>query len=127
MNDVVQKSSQDKNQSITFSEKALSHIKKEIEKQGQDCKGLRFSVSKTGCSGLSYVIDYVTDINETDKHFLIKNWLNVYIAHKAYPYLKGIEVDYVKQGLNYKFSFVNPNQTGACGCGESFTVDSRFL
>ena len=46
----------------------------------------------------------------------------VCIDKSSYPYLKGMHVDYVKQGLNYKFIFNNPNQTGQCGCGESFTV-----
>ena len=47
----------------------------------------------------------------------------VCIDKSSYPFLKKMNVDYVKQGLNYKFVFNNPNQTGQCGCGESFTVD----
>ena len=48
------------------------------------------------------------------------------IDKASYPYLKGIQIDYVKQGLNQKFVFNNPNQTGQCGCGESFTVDENI-
>lgn len=86
-------------------------------------KGIRFSVKKTGCSGWSYVVDYVTSPDDNDivipflEHYLLC------IDKKSYPFLNGVEVDYVKQGLNHKFIFRNPNQTGQCGCGESFTVD----
>jgi iron-sulfur cluster assembly protein len=85
---------------------------------------LRLSVKKTGCSGLSYVIDYVNEPEETDVIVPIATTpYLICIEKKSYPYLKGIEMDYVKQGLNQKFVFNNPNQTGQCGCGESFTVE----
>lgn len=114
-----------KAEAITFSEAALKHIKRELEKQ-QNCLGIRFSVSKTGCSGLSYVVDYVFRVKEDDKCFVINDWLTAYIDRLAYPYLKGLLVEFKKEGLNHKFIFTNPNQTGACGCGESFTIDERF-
>ena len=112
-------------QDVLLSQAALSHIKKEITKQDEPILGVRFSVKKTGCSGLSYVVDYVKTINQEDKQYQIED-LTVYIDRKAYPYLSGMKVDYIKEGLNYRFVFTNPNQTGECGCGESFTVDERF-
>jgi iron-sulfur cluster assembly protein len=58
----------------------------------------------------------------------LDNTLFVCIDKASFPYLNGIALDYVKQGLNQKFVFNNPNQTGQCGCGESFTVDgSEYL
>ena len=87
------------------------------------CKAVRFSVKKTGCSGLSYVIDYVATPMEHDIVLPLTDESVICIDKNSYPYLKGLEVDYVTQGLNKKFVFNNPNQTGACGCGESFTVD----
>lgn len=107
---------------ITFSETAVQHILDYLAKQ-ETSKGIRLSVKKTGCSGLSYVVDYV-DAPLTDDIVLSLDSGNlVCIDKKSYPYLKGMHVDYVKQGLNFKFVFNNPNQTGQCGCGESFTVD----
>ncbi len=106
---------------ITFSDTASSHLLSWLAKNSGH-KGVRLSVKKTGCSGLSYVVDYVKDPMEGDLILpLTENYL-VYIDKKSYPFFKGMHVDYVKQGLNFKFVFNNPNQTGQCGCGESFTV-----
>jgi iron-sulfur cluster assembly accessory protein len=108
-------------QGILLSEAAKSHILSYLNKQGQ--KGIRLSVKKTGCSGLSYVIDYVDTPQEHDLVLPLTDDYILCIDKGSYPFLKGMEVDYVKQGLNHKFTFSNPNQTGQCGCGESFTVD----
>ena len=106
---------------VTFSDAAKTHVLSYLRKQAS-CKGIRLSVKKTGCSGLSYVVDYVDEPMADDIVMpLIDNYL-VCIDKKSYPYLKGMDVDYVKQGFNAKFVFNNPNQTGQCGCGESFTV-----
>lgn len=106
---------------ISFSDRALQHILTYLQKQS-DCKGLRLSVKKTGCSGLSYVIDYVSITDVADVVLPLSDQYVVSIDKASYPYLKGVHIDYVQQGLNYKFVFNNPNQTGECGCGESFTV-----
>ncbi len=87
--------------------------------------GLRLSVKKTGCSGLSYVLTDVQDPLEDDVKLSIDDRLFVCIEKASYPFLKGLEIDYVKQGLNHKFVFKNPNQTGQCGCGESFTIEEK--
>ena len=86
-------------------------------------QSLRLSVKKTGCSGLSYVIDYVLAPLPADIVVPLTTPYSICIEKASYPYLKGLEMDYVKQGLNTKFVFNNPNQKGQCGCGESFTVD----
>lgn len=107
---------------VELTDAALSHVKSYLEKQN-DCQGIRFSVKKTGCSGLSYVIDYVNRPEEDD---IVQDLIGDYILcidKKSYPFLKGMQVDYVMEGLNHKFKFNNPNQTGQCGCGESFTVE----
>ncbi|WED43810.1 HesB/IscA family protein [Legionella cardiaca] len=107
---------------ITLSETALRHILAYLGKQ-QENKGVRLSVKKTGCSGLSYVVDYVLAPQENDVVQPLAEGYLLCIDKASYPYLKGMSVDYVRQGLNYKFVFDNPNQKGQCGCGESFTVD----
>jgi iron-sulfur cluster assembly protein len=120
MTDVVQYSSGTK-PSISFSEAAIAHVMSYLAKQGQS-KGIRLSVKKTGCSGLSYVVDYVDAPSADDIVLPLSADYLVYIDKSSYPYLKGMDVDYVRQGLNSKFVFNNPNEKGQCGCGESFTV-----
>jgi len=107
---------------IHFSESAISHLVAYLAKDPLN-KGVRLSVKKTGCSGFSYVIDYVHASEEDDLTTELSGDYVVCIDRKSYPFLKDMQVDYVKEGLNNKFVFTNPNQTGQCGCGESFTVD----
>jgi iron-sulfur cluster assembly protein len=109
---------------VLLTEAARVHIKNQLAKRGFGV-GIRLSVNKTGCSGLSYVVDFVDNKNEEDKSFNVEG-IDVFIEKKSYPFLKGISMDYIKQGINHKFVFSNPNQTGECGCGESFTVDDTF-
>ncbi|WP_131780972.1 HesB/IscA family protein [Legionella gresilensis] len=122
MSEVVNYSST-KNQGVTLTEAAKSHIIGYLDKE-PNSQGVRFSVKKTGCSGLSYVVDYVIHPQESDIAFSLDERYQIWIDKASYPFLKGMNIDYIKQGLNYKFIFDNPNQTGQCGCGESFTVDS---
>lgn len=124
MSDVMHHSA-DLAPSVQFSEAATQRILSYMSTQG-DCKAIRLSVKKTGCSGLSYVIDYVAAPMENDIVLPLTEHFLACIDKNSYPYLKGIHIDYVRQGLNHKFLFNNPNQTGQCGCGESFTVDETL-
>lgn len=110
------------NESITLSEAAKAHILAYLAGQ-KDSQGLRLSVKKTGCSGLSYVVDMVFTPQENDLVFPFAESYKLFVDKSSYPFLKGMTIDYVKQGFNSKFVFNNPNQSGECGCGESFTVD----
>lgn len=107
---------------VRVTEAAKNRLLSYMSTQG-DCNAVRLSVKKTGCSGLSYVIDYVKAPMEQDIVLPLTETCLICIDKLSYPYLKGMQIDYVKQGLNQKFVFNNPNQTGQCGCGESFTVD----
>jgi iron-sulfur cluster assembly protein len=80
------------------------------------------SVRTTGCSGLAYVLEYVDEERAHDHVFPFAENQAVYIDPKAFEYLKGTTLDYVKKGLNEGFEFINPNESGRCGCGESFNV-----
>jgi iron-sulfur cluster assembly protein len=121
MSEVMQHTN-DLKSGVVLSEAAMNHILSYLAKQ-QECIGIRFSVKKTGCSGLSYVVDFVNAPKENDFVQTLTENHQLYIDKASYPYLKGMNIDYVKQGLNSKFVFDNPNQTGQCGCGESFTVN----
>lgn len=120
MNVVVQKASSVKPE-MKFSESAIQHMVSYLTKNPEH-KGVRLSVKKTGCSGLSYVVDYVQAAIEGDMVMPLTGDYLVCVDKASYPFLKDLKVDYIKQGLNYKLVFTNPNQTGQCGCGESFTV-----
>jgi iron-sulfur cluster assembly protein len=85
--------------------------------------GIRIGVKTTGCSGLAYVLEYADEykpeigvINYSYPNFV------VLVDQKHEPYLKGMTIDYVRQGLNEGFKFENPNERDRCGCGESFRV-----
>lgn len=106
---------------LEFSQSAINHLVSYLAKSVEN-KGVRLSVKKTGCSGFSYVVDYVKHPEEGDLILPLSGDYVVCVDKASYPFLKNMTIDYVKQGLNSKFVFNNPNQTGQCGCGESFTV-----
>lgn len=105
---------------ISLTESAASRVRNYLEARGAGV-GLRLSVTKTGCSGYSYVINYAEDISDADIVFEDKG-VKVVVDPEALPLIDGTEVDFVKSGLNEAFQFRNPNVSGECGCGESFNV-----
>lgn len=83
--------------------------------------GLRLSVRKTGCSGYAYVIDYADEVGADDVRFDSLG-VTIFVDPDSLPMIDGTEVDFIKDGLNEAFRFRNPNISGECGCGESFSV-----
>ncbi|MFA7670502.1 MAG: iron-sulfur cluster assembly protein IscA [Burkholderiaceae bacterium] len=105
---------------ITISERAASHIARYLEKRGKGI-GLRLGIKTTGCSGLAYKMEYVDEPKIEDLLFE-QNGVKVFVDPDSLQYIDGTEVDFVREGLNEGFKFVNPNEKASCGCGESFTV-----
>lgn len=105
---------------ISLTEKATSKIQQQISRRGKGL-GIRIGVKTTGCSGLAYVLEFVDEENSLDQKYECQG-CNVYIDPKACPYVQGMTVDYVRNGLNEGFDFKNPNEKDRCGCGESFRV-----
>ena len=105
---------------ISLTPSAAERVRNYLDRRGKGV-GLRLGVTKTGCSGYSYVINYAEEIDEADIVFEDKG-VTVVVDPEALPLIDGTEVDFVKNGLNEAFSFRNPNITGECGCGESFNV-----
>ena len=105
---------------ISLTDAAAERVRTYLDKQ-EEHLGLRLGVTKTGCSGYSYVINYAEAIGEDDVVFEDKG-VKVVIDPEALSLIDGTEVDFVKNGLNEAFSFRNPNIKGECGCGESFNV-----
>lgn len=83
--------------------------------------GVRFGVKRTGCSGFAYVVDLADDVGADDQVVEIDG-VPVVVDQKSLPLVDGTVIDFQRQGLNASFVFHNPNATGECGCGESFTV-----
>ncbi|HET8598079.1 MAG TPA: iron-sulfur cluster assembly protein IscA [Castellaniella sp.] len=105
---------------ITLTQQAADHIRRHLEKRGKGL-GLRLGVKPSGCSGMSYQLEYVDDPVDGDQVFE-QFGARLYVAPDSLPYLQGTELDYAREGLNEGFRFRNPNEKAACGCGESFTV-----
>ncbi|MEO8672046.1 MAG: iron-sulfur cluster assembly accessory protein [Tahibacter sp.] len=83
--------------------------------------GVRFGVKRTGCSGYGYVVDLAAAIDAGDT-VLDQDGIRLVIDAKSLPLIDGTTIDFRRTGLNATFVFENPNMTGECGCGESFTV-----
>lgn len=105
---------------ITVTSTAAEKIRQQIARRGKGL-GIRVGVKTTGCSGLAYVLEYVDALEEGDDAVLFDRF-SVIINKKHQPYLEGIKIDWVKQGLNEGFDFINPNEKDRCGCGESFRI-----
>jgi iron-sulfur cluster assembly protein len=105
---------------ITLTETAAARVKHHLHQQA-GAVGLRLGIKKTGCSGFAYVVDYAQATAAGDVVFE-DNGVKVVVDRDSLPYLDGTQVDYVRQGLNESFKFINPNVKDECGCGESFTV-----
>lgn len=99
---------------------AIERVKKFLQARGKGV-GLRLGVKTSGCSGMAYVLEFVDELQAEDEVFNYDG-VNIIVDGKSLVYLDGTELDFVKEGLNEGFKFNNPNVTGECGCGESFTV-----
>ncbi len=108
-------------QPVTMTEAAAAQVRKLIEQRGSG-KGIRLGVSAMGCSGFGYVLDIVDEPCPEDRVFPAGEDLIIVVDEKAYPYVKGTRIDFVREGLNRTFKFDNPNVQATCGCGESFAV-----
>ena len=106
---------------VTLTEKASKQVKKLMQDQKLEQVFLRMGVKGGGCSGLSYSLEFDTEKGKHDKTFDIDG-VPVVVDAKSYLYLNGITLDYVTEGLQGGFTFVNPQAKSACGCGESFSV-----
>ena len=105
---------------ISLTEKAAVKIQNQLKRRGKGL-GIRLGVKTTGCSGLAYVLEYVDVLDSTDQQFE-SNAVTVYVDPKSLAYIQGLEVDWVRNGLNEGFEFRNPNERDRCACGESFRV-----
>ncbi|MCA9782242.1 MAG: iron-sulfur cluster assembly accessory protein [Calditrichaeota bacterium] len=105
---------------IEISTSAVAQVKRLMAEEA-GATGLRVGVKGGGCSGMSYVLDFVAAPSDNDKIFE-NDGVRLFVDPKSYLYLNGTTLDW-SGGLNGKgFVFNNPNATRTCGCGESFSV-----
>ena len=83
--------------------------------------GVRVGVTNGGCAGMSYTMNYAEATNPSDE-VMEDQGVKIFIEPKAILFLIGTELDFVKEKLGARFVFNNPNQTSACGCGESVSI-----
>jgi iron-sulfur cluster assembly protein len=107
---------------IILTSEAVKRVSQTLAKRGKGV-GIRIGVRTTGCSGLAYVLEYV---DEYKSEVGVTNYAHqdfvVLVGAKDEPYLNGLTMDWVRNGLNEGFDFINPNERDRCGCGESFRV-----
>lgn len=105
---------------IYLTETAADRVLAFLKSRGRGI-GLRLGVKTSGCSGMSYVLEFVDELDHDDVTFEDKG-VTVVIDKKSLIYLDGTTLDFVKEGLNEGFKYINPNVKDECGCGESFNV-----
>ena len=108
---------------IHATDAAVQQIIKALQRRGRGL-GIKIGVRTTGCSGLAYALEFVDEEQGREicmEHHDIKG-IRIYMDPCHRPYLYGVTLDYQRRGLNEGFEFINENEGGRCGCGESWYV-----
>ena len=107
---------------VTLTEAAAARVKEIMANAGGAYMGLRVGVKNGGCAGQEYVLEYAEAPHPLDEVIEDKG-VTILVEPKAVLFLIGSEIDYETTKLSSKFVFHNPNETDACGCGESVTIE----
>ncbi len=111
---------------MTMTDAAAERVNAIVGNSGDDAKGVRVGIKKGGCAGMEYTIDLVTEPNVKDD-LVEHGGARVWIEPSAVLYLLGTQMDFETTKMRSGFIFVNPNQTSACGCGESVELKPADL
>lgn len=107
---------------VSVTATAVTEVRRYMEENGAgEQAGLRIGVLPGGCSGFQYGLNIEDEANEDDM-ILESNGLRLFVDPFSLQYLSGVEIDYVTTFQGSGFTFNNPNASGGCGCGSSFTV-----
>jgi iron-sulfur cluster assembly protein len=109
-------------QVMRLTEAAADRIKAVMAKAEQPIAAVRVGVKNGGCAGMSYFMEYAEKINPFDE-VIEEKGIRLLVDPKAVLFLLGTEMDYKVDKLSAQFVFNNPNQTSACGCGESVQIE----
>jgi len=107
---------------VTLTERAAERVREIMAKAERPYAGLRVGVKNGGCAGQEYVLEYAEEAGPLDEVVEDKG-VTILVEPKAVLFLIGTEIDYEVSKLSSKFVFKNPNETDACGCGESVTIE----
>ncbi|WP_421860949.1 HesB/IscA family protein [Parvibaculum sp.] len=111
---------------ITLTESAAERMKEIMASSGGKYIGVRIGVKNGGCAGMEYTMEYAEDQRSLDE-VVEDRGVKILIDPKAILFLLGTEMDYTTEKFSSGFRFNNPNQTDACGCGESVTITPASL
>jgi iron-sulfur cluster assembly protein len=106
---------------LSLTPAAVGRVRHLVETRGEGAAGIRIGVRTAGCSGLTYTLDFAREIGPGDEVVEVDG-VKVVVDPGAVMFLVGTEMDFVEDKLGASFKFTNPNESGRCGCGESFTV-----
>lgn len=106
---------------VTLTDAAAARVKEIMESAEAGAIGLKVGVRNGGCAGMEYTMEYAKEAAPLDEVVEDKG-VKILIDPKAILFLIGTEIDFVTEKLSQRFTFRNPNQTDACGCGESVTI-----
>lgn len=106
---------------FALTESAAEQVSKLVAAKGGEALGIRIGVKKGGCSGLSYTFEYCYKEDPRDDK-VISHGVPIYIDPGALLFIIGTTLDFVDKTVEKGFVFLNPNEKGKCGCGESFTT-----
>jgi iron-sulfur cluster assembly protein len=107
---------------VTLTDRAAERVREIMARAEKPYAGLRVGVKNGGCAGQEYVLEYAEAPNALDETVEDKG-VAIFVEPKAVLFLIGTEIDYEVTKLSAKFVFRNPNETDACGCGESVTIE----
>jgi iron-sulfur cluster assembly protein len=111
-------------QVMRLSEAAAARIREVLAAADRPIAGVRVGVKNGGCAGMSYTMEYAEQVAPSDE-VVEEKGVRVFVDPKAVLFLLGTEMDYKVERLSAQFVFNNPNQTSACGCGESVALTPR--
>ena len=113
-------------QVMRLTEAAASRVTELSSRADSDIVGLRVGIKNGGCAGQSYTVEYAHEVRPNDEVVEDKG-VKVLVDPKAVLFLLGTEMDYKADKMQAQFIFNNPNQTGACGCGESVQLTAAKI
>jgi iron-sulfur cluster assembly protein len=111
---------------MTMTDAAATRVREIVENSASDARGIRVGIKKGGCAGMEYTISLVTEPNTRDDR-IERDGAVVWVEPAAVLYLLGTEMGFETTTLRSGFTFTNPNQTSACGCGESVELKPADL
>jgi len=117
----TQKPKRERPKPVTFTDAAAARVREIMAGAEGKYLGVRVGVTNGGCAGMSYTMDYAADSKPFEEVVEDKG-VKIFIDPKAILFLIGTQMDFVQEKLGARFVFKNPNQTAACGCGESVSI-----